>query len=112
MKADDLFDISTTPTSLSPLVKGSPTIPMATHVDIHPLKTAEVSSRHDNTTTDATFLVSESYQQLCATFSQAMAHAGYVPLCRLLGQVRGERRTGQIILPSILMAHNIHMQST
>ncbi len=84
--ADDLFDLSTTPTSLSPIVRtGAPVVSMATLVDAHPLKTVEVSSRHD----DMTLLISESYQQLCATFSRAMAHAGYIPLCRLLGQVRG-----------------------
>ncbi len=87
--ADDLFDISNTPTSSSPIIRpgelahSNNVVP--TPVDIHPL-TAEPIGHHDNSSTDK-LLASESYQQLCATFSQAMAHAGYIPLCRLLGQV-------------------------
>ena len=39
-------------------------------------------------TTDTTTLIenSEAFRQVCATFSPAMAHAAYVPFCRLLGQ--------------------------
>ncbi len=90
MAADDLFDTSNTPTTSSPIVRShgehahsNSVVP--TPVDIHPL-TAEVISGHDNMSADK-LLASESYQQLCATFSQAMAHTGYIPFCRLLGQV-------------------------
>lgn len=89
--ADDLFDTSTTPTNTSPL-SNSLTKKVTT---IHPLTIGEVNGFYDNTSTpEDKLLASESFQQLCATFSQAMAHAAYVPFCRVLGQVGGFSQQG------------------
>ena len=92
IKADDLFDLSNTPTDSSPLLRhahdhppASRVVPTATPVDIHPLTPADTSSQKPP---GDKLLGSESYQQLCATFTRAMAHTAYIPFCRLLGQVR------------------------
>lgn len=103
LKADDLFDLSMTPTEQSPLMKpDTPTdlsvtsrvVPESTPVDIHPLSPAvtknDILDSSLNSTPKAMPpvepLQSEAYSQVCATFSQAMAHAAYIPFCRLLGQ--------------------------
>ena len=70
----------------------------ATEVHTHPLtvETNETVQQHTPSTSDTTPKGSvdtttgvpdnEAYRQVCLTFSPAMAHASYVPFCRLLGQ--------------------------
>ena len=80
-------------------------VPVSKEVNLHPLspspdsQDAEVGGERgegekgrDTATTppkeDTTTLFenSEAFRQVCTTFSPAMAHAAYVPFCRLLGQ--------------------------
>lgn len=87
----DKPDPSTPPTGLT-----SPKAP--TEVTSHPLtpgaaETTEDNDRHANLAvplpaSTTSIENKEPYQQVCATFSSAMAHAAYIPFCLLLGQIR------------------------
>ena len=78
-------------------------VPLSKEVSLHPLSpssesrdseegeegkerrgTVIATSPKEDTTT--LFENSEAFRQVCTTFSPAMAHAAYVPFCRLLGQ--------------------------
>ena len=66
-------------------------VPTATEVESHPL-CAGTNGEADAEATplprsDTLIEENETYRQVCATFSPAMAHAAYVPFCLLLGQI-------------------------
>ena len=82
--------------SNSPPSPAGPTTPItSTVVDLHPL-TPDVDANNGYHNDPEESLPSlrtlvednESFRQICATFSSAMAHAAYIPFCILIGQIQ------------------------
>ena len=124
---------SETPTNESTLeglqLTGSSTVesPLTKEVRSHPLSPSpdslseeeegeceEGEGRRDTVTAasatkDTTVLIenSEAFRQVCATFSTAMAHAAYVPFCRLLGQFTlNDKLYNTELIESIAYSHD------
>ena len=101
--------------SLKELELTSRSIPPAEMVEQHPLTPQQEDldvtpklARHSRELKEEVLLgESETYRQVCATFSRPMAHSSYIQFCRLLGQYNlGDKLYNRELIEQIAYGHD------
>lgn len=94
-------------------------VPTAETVEQHPLTPQKEDldvtpklARHSRELKEEVLLgESETYRQVCATFSRPMAHSSYIQFCRLLGQYNlGDKLYNRELIEQIAYGHDEAVQ--
>lgn len=112
---DPLGTRNSTRQSLKELDLTSRGVPTAEMVEQHPLTPQKEDldvtpklARHSRELKEEVLLgESETYRQVCATFSRPMAHSSYIQFCRLLGQYNlGDKLYNRELIEQIAYGHD------